>query len=172
MALEINNDMTEAVMEKFQDKLKIMKKIEDNGGDLFSAVFGEREIDRFYGTKVNEDVLLRAWNANTNLDIIGTMDDAEIEMFEEPNPRCREAIVAFTIHNGVKLFKGKVYEAFRRLVESSDNIMVMPRENESTRFVFSFEDLWLENRLLTDEEIEEEKNNFMEGIDYDEIAEC
>ena len=172
MDVEINNDMTEAVMEKFQDKLKIMKKIDENGGDLISAVFGEREINRFYGTEVNKDVLLRAWNANTNLDIIGTMDDIEIEIFEKPNPRCREAVVAFEIHNGVKLFKGKVYEAFRRLVESSDNIMVMPRENETTRFVFAFEELWLESRLLTDEEIEEEKNNFMEDIDYDEIAEC
>lgn len=170
--MEINQEMTEAVMEKFKREIDVQKKIKDNDGDIFSAIFGERDIDRFYGTKRNDDVILRLWKANVDLDIIGTMDDSEIELFDKPNPRCRDAVVAFTIYNGIKLFDGKVYEAFRRLVENADNIMVMPRENGSIRFVFCFEELWLESRMMSDEEIEEEKNKFMEDIDYDKIADC
>lgn len=172
MDVEINNDMTEAVMENLQNKLRIQRRIEECEGDLLSAVFGERKADRFYGTVIDESVLKMVEYANLQLDIIGTQEDFEIEKFVEPNPRCREAVVAVTIHDGINYFYGKVFRAFSKIAERADSLMILSREDRSTRFVFSFNNLWADSREMTDAEIEEEKNNLMEGIDYDEIVGC
>lgn len=164
---KINEEMTGAVMENYKDMLKVAKKIENCDGDILSAVFGEQEVNRFYGTKLNENVIKRLRSVNDKLDIIGATKEIEIQKFVEPNPRCREAVVAITVHDMIADFKGELYYALYWLVVLADSVSVMPRDDRTVRIVFVFNDLWSESRLMTDEEIEEEKNKFMEDTNYD-----
>lgn len=164
---KVNEEMTGAVIENYKDMLKVAKKIEDCDGDILSAIFGEREENRFYGTKINENVIKRLRRVNDKLDIIGATKEIEIQKFVEPNPRCREAVVAITVHDMIADFKGELYYALYWLVGLADSVSVMPRDDRTVRIVFVFNDLWVESRLMTDEEIEEEKNKFMEDTNYD-----
>lgn len=164
---KINEEMTGAVMENYKDMLKVAKKIEDCDGDILSAVFGEQEVNRFYGTKLNENVVKRLMMANRKLDVINATGEIEIQKFVEPNPRCREAVVAITLHDMIADFKGELYYALYWLIGIADSVSIMPRDGRTVRIVFVFYNLWLESRLMTDEEIEEEKNKFMEEIAND-----
>ena len=155
----VNSEMTNAVMENMQDYLQLQKRIEEVDGDIF-ALFNERDIDRFDGTVVNEEVILKLEDVNKCLDVIGTTEDVEIEKFEEPNPKLREAFVAITIHNGVAFFKGAAYGSFRRIVELSDEMSVVPCGDLDARIVFIFKNLWSEHREMTAAELEEQRKKF------------
>ena len=160
----LNEDMTEAFLEGCKRESDFQKKLESLDGNLFEFLFSEN-VEDVVGTIVNQETLSKLHEANNLLEIIGTMDDMEIEKFSEPDPKCVEGIVAVTIHDGIGMFMGAVYRALRRLTELADELMVMPRENETTRLVFSFHDLWSEYRALTADEIEKEKNLLEENHD-------
>lgn len=164
---KVNEEMTGAVIENYKDILKVAKKIEDCDGDILSAVFGCREENRFYGTKINENVVKRLRLANRKLDVIGATGEIEIQKFNEPNPRCREAVVAITVHDMIADFKGELYSALDWLIGIADSVSIMPRDNRTVRIVFVFNNLWEESRLMSDEEIEEEKNKFLEDTNHD-----
>ena len=161
----LNEEMTEAVLEKCKEELKIKEKIEKNDGDLLAAIFGEREVDRFYGTVVNEEKIKTLKQANALLDIINTSDDVTVEKFEDPCPLCPSESVIINVPNGFGMFNGAVYRAFRRLTKIADDFMVMWRGERSVRMVFNFKDVWLEHREMTDEEMEEYNN--MEDTEND-----
>lgn len=158
---EINEDLTQANLEKIKDKLDFARKVEEHDGDAIAAVLddlSDLDSDRFYGTVLNEETLKKLNRANSLLDIIKTADYAGVQKFKETNPRCSEGIVAVHAADGLTCFQGIVYKAFRELINLADEITIMPVTERVTRIVLSFHDLWKESRELTDEEMEEEED--------------
>ena len=158
---ELNEDLTQAVMESIKDRLDFARKIEEHDGDPVAALLDgldDLENDRFYGTVVNEVTLKKLDRANSLLDIIKTADNAEVQKFREANPRCNAGIVAIHAVNSYASFQGVVYKAFRELINLADDITIMPRTERVTRIVLSFNDLWKESREMTDEEMAEEED--------------
>ena len=57
---EINEDLTQAILEKIRDRLDFARKVEEHDGDAVAAVLddlADLDSDRFYGTVLNEETL-------------------------------------------------------------------------------------------------------------------
>ena len=159
MNVEINQGMTDAVLESVQHELELKKKIDDNDGDLIAAIFAENEADRFFGTEINSETVRKAEEANGLLDIISIMDAVKVQKFTEISPYCRYATVAIDFYGFAAHFTKTIYNAFRRLTEIADNVDIM-NFDDHVRLAFDFDNLWAEHRELTDAELEEQREKY------------
>ena len=169
---EINEDLTQAILEKIRDRLDFARKVEEHDGDAVAAVLddlADLDSDRFYGTVLNEETLKKLNRANCLLDILKTADYAEIQKFREANPRCSEGIVAVHAVGGPACFQGIVWKTFRELISLADEITIMPATERVTRIVLCFHNLWKESRELTDGELEGEDIDDLTDEDLEEI---
>lgn len=169
---EINEDLTQAMLENLKGRLAFAKKIEEHDGDAVAAVLDDltnQEKDRFYGTVLNEETLNKLNRANCLLDILKTADYTGIQKFREANPHCDEGIVAVHATDGLICFQGVVFKAFRELINLADEITIIPITERVTRIVLCFHDLWKESRELTDEELEEEED--IDGLTDEDLEE-
>ncbi len=169
---EINEDLTQAILEKIRDRLDFARKVEEHDGDAVAAVLddlADLDSDRFYGTVLNEETLKKLNRANCLLDILKTADYAEIQKFREANPRCSEGIVAVHAAGGPACFQGIVWKAFRELISLADEITIMPVTERVTRIVLCFHNLWKESRELTDGELEREDIDDLTDKELEEI---
>ena len=157
----LNQDLTEAMMEKLQRDLELYRKIEEHDGDPELAILSSLDDKtEFRGTVLNEATVAKLNRANELLDILGTLDEIEVDKFTEPHPECRAGVAAINI-TWLCSFKKTVYKAFRELAAISDEMDVLQMENDEgtyTRLVFTFKNLWLEY---------EEKEISGDMIDYD-----
>lgn len=156
---QINEEMTANAIEtqkKTGNLLEALKMYQETGA-LFDP---DDDIERFYGTVVNEEVLKKLQRANELLGMIeaGALS-VSVDRFTAPNPHFTSGIVAINV-DGVNVFDGTILKFLKELMDMANEITFAPQEERICRIAFSFKNLWKESRLMTDEETEEYWNSF------------
>ena len=140
-----NDDMTCAAVERAIMDNNLCRSVLD--GSLFHM----NELDTFYGTVPNMEVVARAKKLNRFLDVIKVGTSSEVEHFQEPSPRSDCAHLAINLKRGNEQFLKTPLKAFKELVDASDEVSFYII-GDYIRINFCIDGVWKEHRDLSIEE--------------------
>jgi len=139
----LNEDKSTASLEKMQRDVEFVKDVIENDGNPLSLLFDE-ERESFYGTVLDEDIMKKAYRVNDLLEIVAIGSNVEVQKFEEPKPRSSSAVFALTF-KGLNSINQTAMKAFKEITQIVDEVIIIPRENETTRISFVLDGLWAEH---------------------------
>lgn len=157
VTIVVNDEKSSATIETLQREASFVEDVIKADGNPYALMFDE-EKERFFGTVPDKDILKKVERVNELLEVIAIGADASISKCETLKPRSESAVFAIT-YNGLNGITGTALKCFRKIVETVDEVFVVPKTNNSVRISFAINNLWKEHRLLSDSEMEEFEND-------------
>lgn len=152
----VNEELSAATIEALARETNFIKKLTTPDG-LDDFLSPDREANRFYGTELNEQSLMRIWKVNSLMDILATAYGVTVEKYDtdKPDPYSREAIFAVESNNLIS-FTGTAYEAFQKIIDIADDIMFLnPEGKRRLRIVITIKDIWSKWRRMDDDKLKD-----------------
>ena len=158
----VNEDKSAATLEALQRDVTFIRDVVEADGDPSALMFND-EAERFYGTVLDDDIMKKVQRVNDLLDIVAIGSNAKVTKCEKPNPRSTSAVFAIK-YKGISGILNTALKSFREIVETVDEIFVIPMDEETVRISLTLNNVWKEHRRMDDFEMDEEDSKEIDDM--------